>query len=198
MSLVPAFKIGVWNAWILTLYPLLHPFVMMLIDKAMGSGDIFQKMENFAHNKVDKMNFIFTNLILFYGLFMYSIFLPLKLGTAWFYTGLAFRLVGIIVWTIAIVNVVEVPLGEPCTKGLYRYSRHPMTVASFLLYIGAGIASASWVFLLLSIVLIILTILLTRAEERHCLKKYGADYCEYMDKTSRWIGIPKSEENIGG
>ena len=55
MSLVPTFKIGVWNAWILTLYPLLHPFVMMLIDKAMGSGDIFQKMENFAHNKVDKM-----------------------------------------------------------------------------------------------------------------------------------------------
>ena len=191
MSLIPAFEIGIWNAWILTLYPLLHPLVMILIDKAVGTGDISKKMENFVHNKVDKINFIFTDFILFFGLFIYSIFLPLKLGTAWFYMGLALCLLGVIVWTIAIVNVVKVPLGEPFTKGLYRYSRHPMTLSSFLLYIGVGIASASWVFLLLSIVLIILTLILTRVEERHCLKKYGDAYREFMNRTPRWIGIPK-------
>jgi len=31
MSLIPAFKIGLWNAWILTLYLPLHPLMMMLI-----------------------------------------------------------------------------------------------------------------------------------------------------------------------
>ena len=192
MSLIPAFQIGVWNNWIITLYPLLHPLVMILIDKAVGTGDISKKMENFVHNKVDKINFIFTDFILFFGLFIYSIFLPLKLGTAWFYMGLALCLLGVIVWTTAIVNVAKVPLGEPFTKGLYRYSRHPMTLASFLLYIGAGIASASWVFLLLSIVLIVLTLFLTRAEERHCLEKWGDAYRKYMDRTPRWIGIPKT------
>ena len=29
------------------------------------------------------------------------------------------------------------------------------------------------------------------AEERHCLKVYGNAYREYMDRTPRWIGIPK-------
>ena len=191
MSLVPAFDIGLWNAWILTLYLPLHPLLMMLIDKAVGTGDITKKMENFAHTKVDKINFIFTDFILFFGLFVYSVFLPLKLGTAWFYTGLALCLLGVIVWTMAIVNVAKVPLGEPFTRGLYRYSRHPMTLSSFLIYIGAGIASASWVFLLLSIVLIILTLILTRVEERHCLENFGEAYRQYMNRTPRWIGIPK-------
>ena len=191
MSLIPAFEIGVWNAWIFTLYLPLHPLVMMLIDKAVGTRDMSKKMENYAHNKVDKITFIFANFILFFGLFVYSIFLPLKLGTAWVYIGLTLCLLGVIVWTIAIVNAVKVPLGNPFSKGLYRYSRHPMTLSSFFIYIGAGIASASWVFLLLSIVLIVLTLVLTRVEERHCLEKYGDSYREYMTKTPRWMGIPK-------
>ena len=30
------------------------------------------------------------------------------------------------------------------------------------------------------------------AEERGCLETYGEEYREYLDKTPRWIGIPKS------
>jgi hypothetical protein len=33
MSLRPAFEIGLWNTWILTLYLPLHPLLMMLIIK---------------------------------------------------------------------------------------------------------------------------------------------------------------------
>jgi len=32
-------------------------------------------------------------------------------------------------------------------------------------------------------------------EESECIKKYGTDYTEYMKKTPKWIGIPKSREN---
>jgi len=31
-------------------------------------------------------------------------------------------------------------------------------------------------------------------EERFCLEKYGDAYREYMNRTPRWIGIPKSEK----
>lgn len=93
---------------------------------------------------------------------------------------------------ISIVNIADIPLGEPWNKGLYRYSRHPMYLASFLVLVGAGIASASWIFLLFSIVYIILSVILVIAEERFCLEKFSTAYCEYMDKTPRWIGIPKS------
>ncbi len=191
MSLVPAFEIGLWNAWILTLYILLHPLIMMLIDKLVGTGDIFKKMETPTFNKTESKINIFSNFVVLFGLFIYSIFLPLQLGTAWFYVGLALCVLGVVTWTIAIVNIVDIPLGEPWNKGLYRYSRHPMTLAGYLILIGAGIASASWIFLLFSIVYIILSAIPTIAEERFCLEKFGTAYREYMNRTPRWLGIPK-------
>src|SRR4030042_945903 len=191
MSLVPAFEIGVWNAWILTLYLPLHPLIMMLIDKLVGTGDIFKKMgDTSALNKTENIMNIFGTSVLF-GLFIYSIFLPLQLGTAWFYVGLAPCVLGVVTWTIAIVNIADIPLGEPWEKGLYRYSRHPMTLAGYLILIGAGIASASWIFLLFSIVYIILCAILIRAEERFCLEKFGNAYRDYIKRTPRWLGIPK-------
>ncbi|MCP8316120.1 MAG: isoprenylcysteine carboxylmethyltransferase family protein, partial [archaeon] len=96
---------------------------------------------------------------------------------------------------VAIVNIATAPYGEPFTKGAYRYSRHPMYLGQILTLIGVTIASASWVFLLLSIALMILSHLVTIPEERLCLESYGDAYREYMDRTSRWIGIPKSSKN---
>jgi protein-S-isoprenylcysteine O-methyltransferase Ste14 len=29
-------------------------------------------------------------------------------------------------------------------------------------------------------------------EESECTKKYGTDYIEYMKRTPKWLGIPKS------
>ena len=165
---------------------------MMLIDKLVGTGDIFKKMgDTSALNKTDSIINIFGS-FLFFGLFIYSIFLPLQLGTAWFYIGLVLCVLGIVAWTIAIVNIADIPLGKPWTKGLYRYSRHPMHFASFLILIGAGIASASWIFLLFSIIYIILAAIPTIAEERFCLEKYSEAYREYMNRTPRWLGIPKT------
>src|SRR4030042_4884052 len=178
MPLMPAFEIGLWNTWILTLYLSLHPLLMMLIVK-----DVTKKMEAPTYNKTEKIISILTHFVLFFGLFIYSIFLPLQLGTIWFYIGLALCVLGITVWTIAMVNIANIPLDEPWARGLYRYSRHPMILSSFLIFVGAGIASASWVFLLLSIIFIILSAILISAEERHCLEKFGTAYREYLNRT---------------
>lgn len=192
MSSIPGFEIGIWNAWILTLYIALHPLIMVLIDKLVGTGDIFKKIGGSpAYSKTENMMNIFCSYILFFGLLIYSIFLPLRLGTPWFYVGLALCILGAVTWTIAIVNIADIPLGEPWNKGLYRYSRHPMYLASYLLLIGAGAASASWIFLLFSIVYIILSVILVISEERFCLKKIGTAYLEYINRTPRWLGIPK-------
>jgi protein-S-isoprenylcysteine O-methyltransferase Ste14 len=193
MSLIPAFEIGVWNAWILLLFLPLHPLIMMLIDKLVGTEDVFKKTGGApAYNKTERIINIFGSYVLFFGLFIYSIFLPLQLRTAWFYVGLALSVLGMVAWTIAIVNVAKIPLGRLWDKGLYRYSRNPMYFGLFLTLIGAGIASASWIFLLLSIIYIILCAILVSAEERFCLDKFGTTYSDYMNRTPRWIGLPKS------
>ena len=191
MALIPDFEIGVWNAWILMLYIPLHPLLMILIDKAVGTGDILKKMGKVPYNKAESSTFYLQMSILFL-LVIYSIFLPLKLWTVWAYIGLAVYLVGFISFIIAIVNIAITPPGEPFTKGMYRYSRHPMSLASNLTLIGAGIATASWAFLLVSILSMILEPFLLIPEERGCLEQYGDTYREYLDRTPRWIGIPKA------
>jgi len=60
------------------------------------------------------------------------------------------------------------------------------------MFIGVGIACASWVFLMFAIVYSILSFIYAITEERYCLAKYGDAYREYMTRTPRWIGIPKS------
>ena len=123
---------------------------------------------------------------------IYSIFLPLKLGTMWFYIGLPVTLLGLVTGVIALVNWATTPPYEPITRGLYRYSRHPFYLADILFFLGLGIATASWILLLLSILWIVTGFILANPEERDLIGKYGNAYREYMEKTPRWIGLPKS------
>ena len=191
MSIIPVFEIGLWNAWIFILLVLLPLPLVVLFRK-----DVFKKTASIhasiltgTENKI----FIFSKIIML-SVFIYSIFLPLQLGIIWFSIGLPIYLLGLILQTIAWVNVATSPVDEPVTKGLYRYSRHPMYVTLPLIFIGTGIASASWLFLLLSIILIITHFNNAVPEERECLEAYGNAYREYMNRTPRWIGIPKSEK----
>ena len=191
MSLIPAFEIGIWNAWILMLYLALHPLLIRLIAGKEGLKRLGENPADMPLTKTQKKISTFSTVI-YILLLIYSVFLPLKLGTMWFYIGLPICLLGLIMFTIAIVSIANIPLDEPFTKGLYRYSRHPMYVTWFLILIGVGIASASWIFLLFSVVSAVPSFVLAIPEERSCLEKYGDAYREYMDRTPRWIGVPKS------
>ena len=130
--------------------------------------------------------------IIFLLVITYTIFLPLKLGTAWFYTGLAIFILGSILSTILNANIASTPPDVPITKGLYRYSRHPIYLTGILRLVGMGIASASWVFLLLPASLLIGLFIFAGSEERQTTEQYGEAYREYINRTPRWIGIPKS------
>ena len=54
MSWLPAFEIGLWNAWILMLYLPLHPLIMIIVDKAVGTGEMFKKMGDVPYEKEEK------------------------------------------------------------------------------------------------------------------------------------------------
>jgi protein-S-isoprenylcysteine O-methyltransferase Ste14 len=66
----------------------------------------------------------------------------------------------------------------------------------FLLLLGISIASASWVFLLLTIIfgVGVTRPYFVKVEEAQCLGHYGASYREYMNRTPRWIGTPKPKK----
>jgi len=167
MSLIPAFEIGVWNAWIFMSSFLLQWLTIILAGK------------NVIGNAIWLLAMV------------YSIFLPLQLETPWFYPGLAIFLIGLGVLTTATINFATAPFDKPITHGIYHYSRHPMYLAMFLIFLGTSIASASWAFFLLGIANIFWMRTETLVEERYCLERYSDTYRDYMNGTPRWIGLPK-------
>jgi len=190
MLWIPAFKIGLWNAWILMLYYPMHPLILIAVDKAIGTGQIFQKMGNEGDGGGQKnANRIYYAILI--GLLVYSIFLPLRTGTTWLYIGLAIYLIGLVMFLASVARVAITPQGQLFTQGIYRYSRHPLYLSMLLTFAGVGMACASWVYLILTMVLIFLQACQVEKEEQGCLRTFGDEYQEYMRRTHKWIGIPK-------
>ena len=189
MSAIPAFEIGVWNAWIFMLLFVLHPLVTALFQK-----HAWKKLRSPANplNTSFQIKVRSFSEIIRVPAIIYSIFLPLRIGTSWFYIGLSMYLVGAGLFLILWINWATTEPDQPITRGIYRYSRHPMYITGILTLIGTSLASASWVFLLFTIFMAASWILLSPSEERDCIQKYGDTYRKYMNKTPRWIGLPKS------
>jgi len=189
MLLKPVFNIGLWNAWLFMIWLLIAFFLVPLniIPKGREEGSDFtaefSKTQKYA---IRSMHIIYLLSII------YSIFVPLQLGTPWFYAGLSIYLLGLIAYVMVWVGFATTPSDKLVTRGIYHYSRNPMQLSQVVIYLGVGIATASWIFLLLAVVYMVVPILWLDAEERHCLKYYGDAYRRYMNKTPRWIGIPKS------
>jgi protein-S-isoprenylcysteine O-methyltransferase Ste14 len=189
MSLIPAFEIGLWNAWIFTVVDALTIPIFLRIVKNRQSPSPEKAMAGMS--RVEKI-ILYASKVMFVPVLIYSIFVPLKLGTMWLYIGLPITLIGLIAGVMVLVNWATTPPDEPVTRGLYRYSRHPMYVAAFIMYVGLGIACASWIFLLFAVVFTVVSFVYANAEEQLTLEMYGDSYREYMSRTTRYIGIPKS------
>ena len=189
MSLIPAFEIGVWNAWIF-----MSVFILQMVAVIFLGKEVWERSSlpsGVKRNTLESKASIVGNTIWFLAT-VYSIFLPLQLGTIWFYIGLPIFFVGVMILVIATINFAIAPMEKPITEGLYRFSRHPLYLSLFIVYIGISIATASWVFFLLGIANVIWMRVESLVEERYCLERYGSDYREYINRTPRWIGVPKS------
>lgn len=151
MSILPAFEIGLWNAWILMVCSLILAFLAPSVAKGREKGTSFTA----AFSKKQKVAHVSLHMIYFL-LVIYSIFLPLKLGTLWLYVSLPICMLGLILFKIVVLSFAITPPDRPITGRIYRYSRHPMYLAGVLVLIGAGIASASWLFLLFSVIYVVL------------------------------------------
>ena len=156
MPLTPVIKLGLWNAWILMLLSLL---IGLLSWTLIGKQALnkFRTIPDIPKTNTEKLTEkIYLPLSL--ASILYSIFLPLKLSTFWFYTGLAIWVLSEAFVVISFVSFGSTPLDELVTKGTYRFSRNPVCLSGFLTDISIGIACASWVYLLYAVVDLILMI----------------------------------------
>ena len=194
MSLIPEFELGLWNAWIITVLFYVATLTPLQIGKEKANKRGEGEPAWSEVSKIHRIAILITHAVIMPFTIGYSIFLPLKLGTVWFYVGIPICFLAILMGLMAGVSFATAPLDEPMTKGIYSISRNPMYFGMFLMIIGIGIACASWVFLLCGVVWIVSWHIGVVEEERILLEKYGDAYREYMDRTPRWIGMPKSEK----
>jgi protein-S-isoprenylcysteine O-methyltransferase Ste14 len=187
--LVPAFELGLWNAWILVIPILILSFSDMRVTAARESGESGDFQLTKTENRLTYA--VFLPMVVSW---VYAVFLPLQLDTTWLISGLVIYLFGIVFTIVAILNFATSPKDKVITKGLYSFTRNPTYIGMILMQIGLGITCSSWLYLLLTVVLTILLNANLSAEERYCLYRYGDNYQKYKNSTPRWIGIPKSEK----
>jgi protein-S-isoprenylcysteine O-methyltransferase Ste14 len=188
MDLIPVLKPGIWNAWI---YMSVFIIQMLII---MFAGEKVRRRSHvpadIRQSRRDNYVAVVANAVWSIAM-VYSVFLPLKTGTVWFFTGFFMFISGLFILTLATCHFIVIPPDQMINKGVYRFSRHPMYLATFLICLGSGISSASWIFLILCMVMIYCFHREALVEERYCREKYGNTYKDYMSCVPRWIGIPK-------
>jgi protein-S-isoprenylcysteine O-methyltransferase Ste14 len=184
MSLIPEFKIGLWNGWILSAIFLVANYTMMFIAPKENVKEMMDQVKQ-AKGK-DRIVGILS-FVPYYGLMLYAIFVSLKLDTPWVYIGLAMFVLGMIGEGISGVQLFFRKPSQPMFKGFYSISRNPIYVFYDIVCIGIGLATASWLILALTVFSMLLNHYIVLAEERICLERYGDAYHEYMDKVPRYI-----------
>jgi len=189
LSLIPAFELGLLNAWILTIPIIIISFSDMGATASRESG----KEGDFKLTKKENRtaNAIFIPMVISW---IYTVFLPLQLDSMWLYSGFTIFLFGVVFTITAIINFATSPKNEVITKGLYRFTRNPAYIGLILMHTGLGITCASWLYLLLTLVFLIMLKTVLPSEERYLLHRYEDEYLNYKNRTPRWIGIPKSEK----
>jgi protein-S-isoprenylcysteine O-methyltransferase Ste14 len=118
------------------------------------------------------------------------------IGAAWRWTGAAIFAVSLVLLTW-----IHATLGknfsselrvrsdqELVTRGPYRYVRHPMYSAFFLMMIGMGLLSANWLIGAGGVgAAVLLVSLRTRMEEEMMARTFGKRYRQYAAVTGRFL-----------
>ena len=139
MNLLPNHTLGIMNLW---WYPLIYGLVTLLVMRRMPK-DQKKKILSFPKSVSGLASFIFGK-----ALILYSLFIPVKLLTPNFIVGTVVYLIGLVLSVYSMWTFSKADLNQPVTHGIYKVSRHPMQVMSFVMWFGIGIVSGGWVMIL--------------------------------------------------
>ncbi|WP_455619246.1 methyltransferase family protein [Eisenbergiella sp.] len=125
-----------------------------------------------------------SNAAIFISLF----FLKAAIDFSWqFWLGAAFYLLGLAVCAASIVDFSAPSEGGMNQNGVYRFSRNPMYLSYFLLFMGCAILTHSAVLGGIVIVFQLSSHWIILSEERWCIEKFGEAYRQYMKRVRRYI-----------
>lgn len=120
-------------------------------------------------------------------IFVYLFFLKIKTDPYLYYVGLATYGSGVLLCLASVSNFAKPAENGINLKGLYRISRNPMYVAYFIYFLGCVLLTKSLILLAILLIFQISSHWIILSEERWCIKKFGKEYKNYMNKVRRYI-----------
>lgn len=182
MPLVPVIKVGLYNAWLGTFLMIFTGWILLLQNKKAK-----KRLSDISWCSKKEKRLVWSGTLLLFIILIYSIWVPLKLGTTWFHVGLVIFLMGYISLIMSYLNYMNSSGNKSRTKGFYNISRNPIYLFTSITLLGVSIASASWIMLLLVVVHFIISHFVILSEERYFLKIYGKTYSKYTQRVRRYF-----------
>jgi protein-S-isoprenylcysteine O-methyltransferase Ste14 len=123
-----------------------------------------------------------------------------------FWIGLAIILLGYVVFALCCSAMREHPEKKQAVIdwGIFKITRHSHVISGRIMTLGVVVMGWNWgsimyiilwVYFVLDFVFSYFYILM---EEKRNVEKFGQEYVDYMKRTPRWIGIPKSKSLAEG
>lgn len=186
--------IGFYNLWLILIgIGIFSWIVMEIADKLRGA-----RIENKEDHRNVKISVVSgLSLLVFLIVTMYT---PIVIGIL-FWIGCFLIILAGIIYVLSIMAFIKAKKGLTIV-GIYKVSRNPMYVAMFLIF--TGFVLMTWQFslargILMTIITtfnIIVLHWMVLGEEHFLSKKHRKTYNEYMNRTPRYIGIPKSKKEV--
>lgn len=182
---MPELRLGWDTAW---WFPVVYGLITLAVVALYGRA-FSQRFFSFPRSESirQKIPVALSAAVFGRALMVFSIFVPLQPNTLWFWLGLFVFGVGAVLTAGGMVTFARTPLDQPVTTGLYRFSRHPIQVLAVIMWLGVGLATASWIIMGACVLLGLVYYPSFLAQERSCLEQYGDAYHTYMASTPRYL-----------
>jgi protein-S-isoprenylcysteine O-methyltransferase Ste14 len=183
MELFPALRLGWLNGWLfVAVLSLTDAVAFRLFPRAV----VRRLFDRSGWSRKQAVFTLIGKLIALVCLVLIAL-TPLKIGRPEFVIGLSISAAGLVGLVSALISFRDTPDDQPVTSGLYRLSRHPQIVMSFVVLTGACLAIGSWTALAIQIVSHFFSHLGILGEEEACSRRYGDAYRAYLKRVPRYF-----------
>jgi len=131
--------------------------------------------------------YVWVETQLFFLPMLYAAWKPIVPGSVWFKIGAPVYVAAMLAYAVGMINFGRAKFDAPIESGMYRFSRHPHYVTSYIAWMGAAVALKSVVIATLWTALMIMMHRTNQIEEAECIKQYGDAYREYMTRVPRYL-----------
>jgi len=184
MQFLPQFNIGLNNAfWFSLLFIITNLIVLKIYPRHYKKRVLtMPKFDNLFHRIVGTLNFL-----LFQGLILLAVFIPIRFSLPFFWIGLVLFIIGYFAYVLSLINYATSNPEKPVVKGMYKISRNPQQITTIIMWVGIGFLTSCFLIIAICILQLFTINSTFIAQEKYCLNKYGKEYSEYIEKTPRYL-----------